>query len=211
MKATWWLGVGACAWSMLCGCALTSKADALSPRYFSPQLVGEARSPAAARSFELRLGQVASASNLDERMAYRINPVEVGFYEDRRWTELPEQYLRRALEKELFEDRKLTRVVSGAAPTLDVELIAFEEQRGTPGKARVSLRFTLRDERRALLEQTLTLEQPLGDRRGGDASELVAEALAGTLARAVRQLGSEVIERLAQAATEATRAETPQP
>ncbi|HYJ08617.1 MAG TPA: hypothetical protein VEX18_06400, partial [Polyangiaceae bacterium] len=78
-------------------CALTSKADAMTPRYFNPQLAAVSRSQAAPRPFELRLGQVSSAAHLDERISFRINASEVGFYDDRRWTELPEAYLRRAL------------------------------------------------------------------------------------------------------------------
>lgn len=178
------------------GCALTSKADALSPRYFNPQLGGGSRSQPAAQPFELRLGQVASASNLDERLAYRVSKAEVGFYEDRRWTELPEAYLRRALEKELFEERKLTRVVTGVAPSLDVELTAFEELRQKPTKVRVSLTFSLRNDRRSLLEQSLELERPVDEQGGGDPAERVAQALAVTLGQAVQTVGAAVVERL---------------
>jgi hypothetical protein len=72
------------------GCALTSKADALSPRYFSPEQAPEPSAARAApeRRLELRLGQVSSASHLDERISYRLSSSEVGFYEERRWTEL---------------------------------------------------------------------------------------------------------------------------
>lgn len=209
MKLAQLLGLGACSWSLLFGCALTSKADALTPRYFNPQTYDERRSPPAPRPFELRLGQVSSASNLDERIAYRLNAVEVGFYEDRRWTELPEQYLRRALETELFEERKLTRIVSGVAPILDVELQAFEEQRGAPGKARVVLRFTLRDERRSLLEQSLELELPLGSDRSADKSERVAKALGDALAEGVTRLGAAVVKRLSESPPAAVETSTP--
>lgn len=183
------------------GCALTSKAEALSPRYFNPQLAMGARSQPAPQPFELRLGQVSSASNLDERMAYRVSSAEVGFYEDRRWTELPEAYLRRALEKELFEERKLTRVMTGAAPVLDVELTAFEEVRQTPAKVRVTLTFSLRDQRRSLLERSLELEQPIRERDGPDAAQRAAHALAATLGQAVQTVGAAVVERLSEPAT----------
>lgn len=182
----------------LCGCALTSKADALSPRYFNPQAGASSASEPAPQPFELRLGQVASASHLDERMSYRINAAEVGFYDDRRWTELPEAYLRRALEKELFERRRLTRVVTGVAPILDVELTAFEELRQKPSKVRVTLTFSLRDERRSLLERTLDLESTVDDVGDLDVPERVAQALASTLTRAVQAVGTEVVRRLAE-------------
>lgn len=182
-------------------CALTSKADAMTPRFFNPQLAAVRRSQAAPRPFELRLGQVSSAAHLDERISYRINTSEVGFYDDRRWTELPEAYLRRALERELFEDRKLTRVMSGSGPVLDVELTSFEELRQSPTRVRVTLTYSLRDERRALLERSLELAQPLTARPGADSAALVAEALSATLAQAVQTVGAAVVLRLGEAPT----------
>lgn len=180
------------------GCALTSKADALSPRYFNPQPASSPPPAPASTPFEVRLGQVSSAAHLDERISYRLSPAEVGFYADRRWTELPEAYLRRALERELFEQRRLTRVVSGPGPVLDVELTAFEELRAQPPKVRVTLSFSLRDERRALVERSLELEAPL-ETGAGDEAQRVAQTLAATLAAAVGAIGDEVVRRLAAA------------
>jgi cholesterol transport system auxiliary component len=185
------------------GCALTSKAQPLAPRYFNPQPSVPGAAAPAAQPFELKLGQISAASNLDERVAYRIDSAEVGFYDDRRWTELPEAYLRRALERDLFEQRKLTRVVSGLAPVLDVELTAFEELRQNPPKVRVALTFSLRDERRSLLERSLVLEAPASGSAGSEPSATVAQALTDTLARAVTQAGDEVVAGLARAAAAA--------
>ncbi len=179
-------------------CALTSKADALSLRYFNPQPPTVTRAQPAPSPFELRLGQVSSASHLDERISYRISAAEVGFYDDRRWTELPEAYLRRALERELFEQRGLTRVLTGAAPVLDVELTAFEELRQKPEKVRVTLTFSLRDERRAWIERSLELDAPV-EGGAGDPAQQVAQTLASTLASAVRTIGAEVVQRLSEA------------
>jgi len=78
------------------GCALTSKAEVLTARYFSAEPARTARSPHAPAGLELRLGQVSAASHLDERIAYRVGGSEMGFYEDQRWTENPEAYLRRS-------------------------------------------------------------------------------------------------------------------
>lgn len=178
-------------------CALTSKAEALSPRYFNPLPSAAQRSEPAPRPFELRLGQIASASNLDERIAYRVSSAEVGFYEDRRWTEPPEAYLRRALEDELFEQRKLTRIITGPAPVLDVELTAFEEQKKA-GKVRVKLSFSLRDERRSLLERSVELEQAFDQRAGKAEAERAAQALVDTLTRAVASLGADVVKKLGE-------------
>lgn len=179
-------------------CALTSKSEAMSPRYFNPQLAHRAASPVAPQPFELRLGQVSSASHLDERISYRISAAEVGFYDDRRWTEIPEAFLRRTLERELFEQRKLSRVVSGVAPVLDVELTSFEEVRGTFGKARITLTFSLRDERRSLLERSIELEQVIGEGSGGDAAQRLAHTLSTALTLAVQTVGSEVVARLSE-------------
>jgi cholesterol transport system auxiliary component len=192
------MGMTLCSAQM--SCALTSKAEALSPRYFNPRLASGGRSEAAAPPFELRLGQVSSASHLDERISYRISAAEVGFYEDRRWTEIPEAFLRRALERELFEERRLSRVVSGVAPVLDVELTSLEEVRGNPSKARVTLTVSLRDERRSLLERSVELEQPVGEQAGADPAQQLAQALAVILARAVETVGDEVVGKLREAA-----------
>jgi cholesterol transport system auxiliary component len=186
-----------------CGCALTAKGEPLAPRYFSAEQPMPRTAEHAARGIELRLGQVRSAAHLDERMAFRVNSSEVGFHDDRRWTELPEAYLRRALERDLFETRELLRVVSGSAPTLDVELTAFEELRGVPSQARVSLRFTLRGERAALLEQSITLDRPLDARPGQDPAQRVAATLSSTLAEAVGIVADRVIARLTSASREA--------
>jgi uncharacterized lipoprotein YmbA len=178
------------------GCALTSKAEVLTPRYFSPEPARTARSPQAPSGLELRLGQVSAASHLDERIAYRVGGSEMGFYEDQRWTENPEAYLRRALERDLFEERGLSRIITGDTPILDIELTAFEELRGEPKKARVAVTFGLRDDRRAVVERSLELQRPLVQRAGADAAQLLAETLTNTLDEAVREVGNQVVENL---------------
>jgi len=188
------LVVVCCAQSM--GCALTSKADVLAPRYFSPEPASGTRSPKTTDRLELRLGQVSSASHLDERIAYRVSGAEMGFYDDQRWTENPEAYLRRALERDLFEERGLSRIVTGGAAILDIELTAFEELRGQPPQARVAVTFSLRDDRHSFIERTLDLKRPLVQRAGADAAQRLAETLSKTLDEAVRDVGNEVVENL---------------
>lgn len=198
------LAAACCALPVLVsGCALTSKAEVVTPRYFSPEPVRAARSPKAPEGLELRLGQISCASHLDERIAYRVGFSEMGFYEDQRWTESPEAYLRRALERDLFEERALSRLVVGDTPILDVELTAFEELRGKPAKARVAITFSLRNERRSVLERSLDLERPLLQRPGADAAQLLAETLTQTLDEAVREIGDEAVEKLRSARTPA--------
>jgi cholesterol transport system auxiliary component len=179
--------------SLLAGCAFMSKGEAVSPRYFSPALE-PAREPAeaAAPAPELRIGRVESAAHLEERIAYRISDSELGYYDDRRWTEPPEEFVRRALESQLFETHAFRRVVSGEAPTLDVEVLSFEELRQGPTRARLSLLITLRDARHALLERTLSIEVPLAAGAESDAGPALAAAMASALARATQEIAGRV-------------------
>jgi cholesterol transport system auxiliary component len=181
------------------GCALTSKGTALAPRYFDPEPPRSAAPLAVPEGdpLELRLGAVGAASYLDERISYRVHAAELGYYEERRWTEHPEEYLRRALEAELFERRHLRRVLSGPAVTLDVELTAFEELRERNGRVRLEVRFTLHDDRKALLERRLVVERPLDTNRGGDHAQQVAAALGAALASAVTDMSDDLTRELA--------------
>ena len=190
--------------SFQASCALTSKGTALSPRYFSPELGAPpaASTPApAGEALALRLGSVEAASHLEERMAYRVHASELGYEEERRWTERPDEYLRRALEQELFERRHLRRIVSGAGTTLEVELTAFEELRGPTPRVRLSLRFTLHDARQSTLEKSLTIERPLpAPSRETLQAQLVASALGAALASAVSEVADDVSQKLASPA-----------
>jgi ABC-type uncharacterized transport system auxiliary subunit len=179
-------------------CALTSKAEPLTPRYFSPeQESAAAPAPPASAPLELRLGEVSAAAHLEERIAYRPSEGELGYYESWRWTEPPQAYLRRALARELFERRGLVRVVSGNAPTLNVELTSFEELRAEPARARVELSIVLRGERLALLERTLRKELPL-PAGSSDEPLRLTRALSQALDSAVSEVADLVSARLAK-------------
>jgi cholesterol transport system auxiliary component len=181
-----------CAACLVQGCALMSKGEARTPRYFSPALEA-ARAPAAERGerLDLRLGPVESAAHLEERIAYRVSDTELGYYDDRLWTEPPEQFVRRALESELFEKRAFRRVISGPGPTLDVEVLSFEELREGAPRARLTLLTRLRDERRVLLERTVSVEAPLAA-GAEDAGPALALAMANALASATQQIADQV-------------------
>jgi ABC-type uncharacterized transport system auxiliary subunit len=181
----------------LVGCALTSKAAPLAPRYFSPELreQGPAQ-PAANAGLELRLGRIEASSQLEQRLAFRSNESELGYYDSWRWTEAPEAYLARALSQQLFEQRGLVRVVSGPSPTLDVELSSFEEVRSGAPRARVELRLSLRDERRSLLERTLRVERAIAPGTAEDAPLRLTRALSGALEEAVGKLTALVMPEL---------------
>jgi ABC-type uncharacterized transport system auxiliary subunit len=196
-------------------CALMGKGEALSPRYFSPD-VGEPAlrlaskvptSPPAAS--ELRLDRVEASSHLEERIAYRPHEGELGYYDSWRWTEPPQEYLRRALARELFERRGLVHVVSGPAPTLDVELVSFEELRQGAAAGRVELRFSLSDGRRMLLEQTVRVQEPVAPDATEDTALRLTKALSSALEQAVAKVAELVTLELAQVATQQPTTEEP--
>jgi cholesterol transport system auxiliary component len=198
----WLSSVALLGW--LSGCALTGKANALYPRFFSPE-AEEAQSGAetpANPPLALRLGQVDAASYVEERFAYRLEPAELSYYEDRRWTEPPERYLRRALERELFQRRGIRRTVSGPGTTLDVELTAFEELRSEPARVRLALSFSLHDDRQSQLERRVVIERPLPRNAQGASALEVTAALALALTAAVSEVSDQVARGLRAAAPE---------
>lgn len=197
------------------GCALMSKGEVFSPRYFSPDVsepvarlqIKDASSPDA--PLEVRLGQVEASSHLEQRIAYRPSEGELGYYDSWRWTEPPQAYLRRALARELFERRGLVHVVSGAGPTLDVELVSFEELRQGAPAGRVELRFSLSDGRRMLLEQTVRVERPVAPGAAEDVAPRLTRALSSALAEAVANVAERVTTELGRAALQEPRALAP--
>jgi cholesterol transport system auxiliary component len=153
-------------------CALTSKAEVVDVRYFSPERIEPRRdnkgptlidrATGSNVPLEVRLGRVSSGPNLRERIAFRNTAYELGYYEDLRWTERPETYVRREIGRSLFETQGMRRVLSGTAPTLDVEVIAFDELRLMSGRAvRVQLRVILYEDAGVILEDTLTIDRPV--------------------------------------------------
>jgi len=177
------------------GCALTNKSDPLVPRYFSPERSGETLRTAAKSSTppaELRLGRIEGASYLEERLIFRTSGNELGYYAERRWTEAPEEYLKRRLTRVLFEERGLRHVVGGNAATLDVQLTAFEEVRVPTRLARVRMSATLHDQRLVLWEETVTVELPVPPSHGGDPADAVVEALGEALRIAVDRVADRV-------------------
>lgn len=182
---------------LLSDCALTSKAQAVYPRFFSPEPEMARVLPLpAGPPLALRLGQVYAASHIDERFAYRLEPAELSYYEERRWTEAPERYLRRALERELFQRRGIQRIVSGPGNTLDVELTAFEELRGPPARVRLALSFSLHDDRQSQLERSLVVERPLPANAYSASARDVTAALTLALAAAVLEVSEQVTRSL---------------
>ena len=169
-----------------CG-ALLGKAEPMGVRYFTPTLAAVSTGPASSTAPPLRLGRIESSDHLRERMAFRASAHEVGYHEGLRWTERPDTYFRRALGRELFESGRFAHVVAGVAPTLEAELVAFEELRQNSA-VRVEARILVHDGRRVLLERTIRVEES----RKGNEPAVITEALSRALQKCVAQISSEV-------------------
>lgn len=187
------------------GCALLSKSELVEVRYFSPEHIHlgppNGRTKAAPlvsapeRPIELRFGRVSSGSNLRERIAYRNAAFELGYYEDLRWVERPETYIRRELGRSLFERHGFRRVLKGASPTLDVEVTAFDDLRlNATRAARVQLKLILHEDSGVILETTLTVDRPIAGEH--PKIEDVVAAMAVALDAAAEQVALEVEKAL---------------
>jgi ABC-type uncharacterized transport system auxiliary subunit len=188
----------ACLCALASACALTSRSEPMQVRYFTADAATASRIPggaARATNVSLRLERVRSSSHLGESIAYRTGPYELGYYDEERWTEKPEAYLERGLERALFQDRGVTRVVGGVAETLAVELVSFEEVRGPKPVARIEIGLTLHDERASQLEETIRVEHPI-ETGGSDQPARAVAALSAAMAEAVERVAQIVTERL---------------
>jgi len=179
----------------LSGCALLGKNEPLVPRYFTPEYQGDAAAAPVHPGLQLRLGRIEGWAHLRERMAGRSSARELFFYEDRRWTERPEVYLRRALARTLFEERGVVEALSGRVVTLDVELTAFEEIEPAH-EARLQARLVLHDDRLGLLQETVTVDQPVAVSGGADPARAVVDALSQALHVAVTRMADHVVAKL---------------
>jgi cholesterol transport system auxiliary component len=179
------------------GCALLGKSEPFVPRYFSPDSaprVAPASSSAAAKGTLLKLGRITAASYLGERIVFRDSNYELSFYEDRRWTERPEDYLRRALARALFEEHGLRRIVSGGGPTLDVELVEFAELRRASPVARVTATYILYDVRFVRREATVTVELPIArPNPNTESAESAVRVMTAALNEAVQRIVAQVL------------------
>lgn len=184
------------------GCAVLERSEPFELRYFSAERsasMGAASARAEGPKVELRLGEIRSASHLDLKLVYRTSEHEIEYSAHDRWSERPEEYLRRALSRAFYERLGVVRAVSGRAPTLEVLLVSFEELRMEPRRARVEATIVLHDERVAMLNQTFVVELPIDRRAGVDG---LVSGLAIALDRAVSLIAAAVIREL-EAAREA--------
>jgi cholesterol transport system auxiliary component len=123
----------------------------------------------------------------------RASAVELSLSETLRWTEYPDAYVRRSLSRALFEARDLEQIVGGAAPTLEVEVFAFEEvRRGDRRAGRVALRYQLHDERAVLASGDVVIERAAR----GPEIELVVAAIGDAMAASTAELAERVARRI---------------
>lgn len=181
-------------------CALLSKGEVPTRRYFSPDFPVVHPAAVMTSSSELRLGRVTAGAFIAERIMFRQSAHEVGLYDDRIWTEKPESYLRRGLTQVLFEERGLRSVMRGAGPTLDVELITFEEVISPEHVGRVKVAFSLSDERIVSLQQTLSIERPVAASTAENEAYAVAQAMGEALRDAIDEVSRLVVADLAKGA-----------
>jgi len=180
----------------LAGCALSRKAPPLEFHYFSAESPAAA-SPAvrtpAGDAPRLRLGPVAAADYLCYRIVRRASARSVDPYETLRWAEAPREYVRRALIRALFDSGALAQVVGGVAPTLDVEVTAFEEVARPGGHAgRVQLTYRLHDDQLVIARGTITAERPAR----GSGMDAVVAAIGAAMDEASAELAGRVVPRL---------------
>lgn len=196
MTAGRWIAVAALAVAALAGCALSSKATPVEFHYFSaepPAAAATAPRPPAGDAPRLRLGQVTAADYLRFRIVHRDASQSVNPYETLRWAEPPREYVRRALIRALFGTGALVQVVGGAAPTLAVEVTAFEEVVRPGGHAgRVQLSYELHDDRIVIARGTVTAERPAR----GPEMDAVALAIGTAMDAASAELAGRIVPRL---------------
>lgn len=174
----------------LAGCLLP--APPAPPRYFTAD-TGDPIDPAASRPVAVRLAPVHGPLYLREQMTWRRSE-EFGFYEQRRWAELPSTYVERALARELFAAEREPPSGASAGPLVVAEVRAFEEVLAPAHEARVAIAVTVVDGSCVRLRRTFAASRPLsGDdptatARGiGEALDEVAHAAAGAVRGAVER------------------------
>jgi uncharacterized lipoprotein YmbA len=198
-----------CAATLLGGCALLGKGKPLELRYFelsaesarTPAHTGNAPSQQPATSAQrLRLGTISAARHLDRRFVERTSAQEFRYHDEWRWTDQPEVFLRRALSRELFERAGVTRVLSGVAPTLEVELTALEERsKGERTRAVAAALAVLHDDRAQLWQRSLEVSVEVGE---GEPASALADAMGRALGELCARLAAETLAMLPAAVSE---------
>jgi ABC-type uncharacterized transport system auxiliary subunit len=165
------------------------------PRYFRPEsaaLSSESTSDDGSGEKTIRLRAVRARPFLRERIVWRT-PTEYGMYEQRRWSELPEAYVERALASALRRQAHVAFTNDARAPTLYANVTAFDEVLDPKHVANVAVDVTLTAaDGRRLLEREFSAEAPISD---DDPSSLV-RAAGAALDDVSAQIAQSVAEKL---------------
>ncbi len=190
--------------AMTSACALLSKSDPITPRYFSPEPVATSHAePALDSGLELRFGRVNAGASIRDRMAFRDSTYEVGYYDERLWTDKPEAYVKRALARALFDRRGVRQILSGIGTTLEVDVVAFEEIKAPTHVGRVELSYVLYDDRIVRLSRSIAVDRPIAAAKGDAAANAVVQALAEALSAAVDTVADSTVAELRSESTAA--------
>jgi len=187
------------------GCALLTKSEPVVPRYFSPEAADAPGPRATATGLELRLGRVNSDAYIKDRIVHRDSDFEIGYYDDRVWTDKPEAYVRRALARALFDARGVTQQLSGVGATLDVDIVAFEEVRAPAHVARIKLVYEIYDDRVVRLSRAVVVERPIPPSKDDVAANETVHAMSLALAAAVDEVADAAASELRSEETAATK------
>jgi ABC-type uncharacterized transport system auxiliary subunit len=172
------------------GCALTNRGESIPWQYFTPEQASapsltSARIETGGARPQVCLGRVSAGTSLGTRIAYREGEHQMGYYEDRRWTEEPTRYVRRALERTLYQEDGYQCDRGAKTPTLEVEVLGFEELRmAGRHEARVNVRAVLRTRERVLFDEDVEAV----DAASGASFDGVVAAFGRALDRAARDL-----------------------
>lgn len=167
--------------------------DAPPPRYFVPPsaLAGGDDPPAdpAPTARPVRLRRVRAVGYLGEQIAWRGGDLGRGLYEQRRWTEFPSRYVERAMAEALDRTPGVRRVGTGHVPTLDLELMSFDEVLAPAHEADVEVVAALRNANQTLVfQRAFTAQRPIADAEPASA----AAAMGAALDDVVRQIATQV-------------------
>jgi ABC-type uncharacterized transport system auxiliary subunit len=146
-----------------------------------------------APALDVRIAPVKSPVHLREVIAWRRSEVEIGFYQQRRWAELPATYVERALGRELGAAAASSVAGSGAGTVIFVELQHFEEVLAPVHEAHVALAIQV-DRRGCDWSRVAAARQPIAD----DEASSMARAMGLALEEVVRVIGRDLRRALAE-------------
>jgi len=175
----------------LAGCLLRT-ADP--PRFFRPGSVTldapeDEVAPPAPGAIAIRLRGVRSEPFLRERIVWRVSELEYGLYGQRRWIDLPEHYVERALRTRLRATPGLRLANDLRAVALRVDVLAFDDVLAPVHAANVALAVALEDPVRGRLF-VRTFDARAGIESADPAS--MAKAMGQALDDAVAQVADAV-------------------